>query len=200
MTETTTSRRKRRVSGHAVRLTAHNLIVAACEIYGLTRAEMMSKSREYRITHPRQWTMTAIVQMTGLSYPQVGRMMNGLDHTTVMHAVKATKRRDEQARVEEIIDHALARKGTQNVDAQSPPRREDPEALLSALNESRERNKGLERRLIALQKRLSSARKGLNGRAVRDPYAAARKSIELEELRAENEALRKALGSAGVAA
>lgn len=55
--------------------------------FDVTVDALVGKSRERPLCEYRQVTMTAIRHMCRLSYPAIGMMFDGRDHTTVMHAV-----------------------------------------------------------------------------------------------------------------
>lgn len=50
--------------------------------------ELMSRRRTDAIVTPRQITMALAKKLTLNSLPGIGRMFNGMDHTTVLHAVR----------------------------------------------------------------------------------------------------------------
>lgn len=54
---------------------------------------LRSNARAYRFSHPRQEICWAIRSRTDLSLPDIGRLIGGRDHTTVMHAIRAVERR-----------------------------------------------------------------------------------------------------------
>jgi chromosomal replication initiator protein len=61
--------------------------------FGLTREELLSKSRSTRVTWPRQVAMFLARERTGQSLPAIGAAFGGRDHTTVLHACKRTAAR-----------------------------------------------------------------------------------------------------------
>lgn len=72
--------------------------LVAAEV-GITVQEIMSKSRAVRVAHPRQLAMYLIRVFSDYSYPQIGRMFGGRDHTTAIWAVarvEARLRADEK--------------------------------------------------------------------------------------------------------
>lgn len=75
-----------------MRTLSQAIIEYICDKYGLTIAELRSSSRKWRISHPRQECMVLLVT-AGFSQPQIGRMLGGRDHTTVIHAVRAMNKR-----------------------------------------------------------------------------------------------------------
>ena len=83
--------------GGRVRLSAPptvDLIQAAvCELFGLSREELLSESRSARITWPRQVAMFLAREHTSQSLPAIGQAFGGRNHTTVLHACKRTAQR-----------------------------------------------------------------------------------------------------------
>lgn len=61
--------------------------------YGLSLGTMKSAQRSQAIAHPRQIAMFLASEMTPKSLPEIGRRFGGRDHTTVIHAIKAVRRR-----------------------------------------------------------------------------------------------------------
>jgi chromosomal replication initiator protein len=66
---------------------------ATCELFGLTRDELLSESRNQRITWPRQLAMYLAREYTAQSLPAIGHAFGGRNHTTVMHACKRAAQR-----------------------------------------------------------------------------------------------------------
>jgi len=63
---------------------------ATCELFGVSREELLSSTRTARIAWPRQLAMYLARELTGESLPAIGRHFGGRDHTTVMHACRRT--------------------------------------------------------------------------------------------------------------
>src|SRR6185437_13828594 len=61
---------------------------AACARFGLTRDELLSRSRAERIVWPRQAAMYLAKELTEHSLPAIAREFGGFDHTTVIHACR----------------------------------------------------------------------------------------------------------------
>lgn len=58
--------------------------------YGLTFADLCSARRTRAYARPRQLAMYAIKAMCGhMSYPAIGRLLGGRDHTTIMFGVRS---------------------------------------------------------------------------------------------------------------
>jgi chromosomal replication initiator protein len=68
--------------------TVEAIQAAACEHFGLTLAELLSRSRAERVLWPRQAAMYLCKELTTQSLPAIGRAFGGRDHTTVLHACK----------------------------------------------------------------------------------------------------------------
>ena len=56
--------------------------------FGIPRNSMEGAQRNRQIARPRQVAMFMAASLTQHSYPEIGRMFGGRDHTTVMHAVR----------------------------------------------------------------------------------------------------------------
>ena len=82
-----------------------------CAHFGLTHAELLSRSRAERLVWPRQAAMYLCKELTPHSLPTIARAFDGRDHTTVLHACKR------------VAAHI----------ATSPPAYSDIEALTAAL-------------------------------------------------------------------
>ncbi len=64
-----------------------------CELFDVSREELLSSTRTARIAWPRQLAMYLTRELTGESLPAIGRQFGGRDHTTVMHACRRTSAR-----------------------------------------------------------------------------------------------------------
>jgi len=58
--------------------------------YGLSRADILMKSRTIERVHARQMAMIILKDMTSITLLGIGRIFNK-DHTTVIHGIKAMK-------------------------------------------------------------------------------------------------------------
>ena len=65
--------------------------LVAAEV-GISLADMTSKSRAVRVSHPRQLAMYLIRVFSDYSYPKIGRVF-GRDHTTAIWAVARVEAR-----------------------------------------------------------------------------------------------------------
>jgi chromosomal replication initiation ATPase DnaA len=57
----------------------------ACKVFGFTPTEIRSKRRSRQVVFARQFICYWCARTTTLSLPQIGRMMGGRDHTTILH-------------------------------------------------------------------------------------------------------------------
>ena len=63
---------------------------------------MSAKKRNHNIAYPRQIAMYLCRELTDHSFPKIGEMFGGRDHTTVMHAhekIKSDLESDESLRI-----------------------------------------------------------------------------------------------------
>jgi chromosomal replication initiator protein len=86
-------------------LEPQQVIDTVASSYGLTVESLLSKDRSHDIALPRQIAMYLLREEANLSLPQIGNVLGGRDHTTVMYACeKITEQieRDDQMRREVI--------------------------------------------------------------------------------------------------
>ena len=60
--------------------------VAAC--FHIKIADLKSRRRSKTLVHPRQIAMYLCRELTDASFPEIGRLFGGKDHTTIMHACR----------------------------------------------------------------------------------------------------------------
>lgn len=68
------------------RVTVDMIKAAVAKHYGMSVAELMRKTREKAVSHPRQMAMFLSTKHTTLSLPNIARLFGGYDHTTVLYA------------------------------------------------------------------------------------------------------------------
>jgi chromosomal replication initiator protein len=51
-------------------------------------ADLKSRRRSKTLVHPRQIAMFLCRELTDASFPEIGRLFGGKDHTTIMHACR----------------------------------------------------------------------------------------------------------------
>ena len=71
------------------RITGASVLAEVAKRHGMTSSDLMSLTRKREVSWPRQEAMYEIfVRCPHLSYPAIGRMLGGMDHTTVLHGVR----------------------------------------------------------------------------------------------------------------
>jgi hypothetical protein len=84
-------------------VTIRDIARAASRVFLVSMVDLVSKRRSAKIVRPRQIIFYLAREMTTRSLPDIGHLMGGKDHTTVLHAHRklATWRRtDEQLDIE----------------------------------------------------------------------------------------------------
>ncbi len=74
-----------------------NLVMKAVEQeYNLPPDHLMTRSNSYKVSHPRMeavYLLHKLKDLTHLSWPALGRIFGGFDHSTMVNAVKKTVKR-----------------------------------------------------------------------------------------------------------
>jgi chromosomal replication initiator protein len=73
--------------------TLERIQAATCELFGITREDLLSDARSQRVVWPRQVAMYLAREHTSQSLPAIGQAFGGRNHTTVMHACKRAAER-----------------------------------------------------------------------------------------------------------
>jgi hypothetical protein len=68
---------------------------AVTSYFDLHPTAMTSSRRAHEISHPRQIAMFLASELTNKSLPAIGRLFGKRDHTTVLYAIRAVKKRIE---------------------------------------------------------------------------------------------------------
>jgi chromosomal replication initiator protein len=77
--------------GH--RIEPNDVVRKVAHHYGLSVKEIKSKTNSHQVVFPRKVAMYLLRQLTGLSYPDIGKLFNDKHHSTVMYAVKDIEER-----------------------------------------------------------------------------------------------------------
>ncbi|MBT4153114.1 MAG: chromosomal replication initiator protein DnaA [Candidatus Magasanikbacteria bacterium] len=72
--------------------TPRDIIATVCKFYDVTNENIVGKSREKKISFPRQVSMYLLRGELQLSFPAIGQELGGRDHTTAIHADSKIKR------------------------------------------------------------------------------------------------------------
>lgn len=73
--------------------TARNIAKAVAKLHGVTYLDMISQRRHKDVAWARQHAMWEMRHRTKLSTPQIGKILGGRDHTTVLHGIRAHEKR-----------------------------------------------------------------------------------------------------------
>jgi chromosomal replication initiator protein len=81
------------------------ILKAVASHYGLRVSDMKARSNAKPIAFPRQVAMYLCRKLTGLSYPEIGRLFNDKHHSTVMHSVEKIERLvEDDANFRKVVD------------------------------------------------------------------------------------------------
>lgn len=67
------------------------IIASVSKYYGISKDDLLGKSRKKELSTPRQITIFLIRENTNRSLPEIGRLMGGKDHTTIMYSEKKVR-------------------------------------------------------------------------------------------------------------
>jgi len=70
------------------RIHLDTILDAVCRLFNVAKSDLIGSRRTRTFTVPRQFAMYMVRQMTPLSFPEIGRLMGGKNHTTVIAACK----------------------------------------------------------------------------------------------------------------
>src|SRR4051812_35226111 len=89
-------------------VTSRQILAAVCKRFTVSDELIKSKHRTNDIVRARQISMYLMRRCTTLSQPNIGRLLGGKDHTTVLHAVNQIERlrrgdRDVGRCIDELI-------------------------------------------------------------------------------------------------
>ena len=71
-----------------IKVNPEDVITSVAKYYSLGKKQLLGESRQRPIARPRQILMYILKTQVGLPHQEVGRLIGGRDHTTVMHAVE----------------------------------------------------------------------------------------------------------------
>lgn len=92
------------------KLTSKQVIKAIAQHFDIEVTDLLGKKRIKELVYPRQLVMYLLREQLHQSYPQIGEVLGGKDHTTVMHGVnKITKELKENNQIE--ADLSAVRQG-----------------------------------------------------------------------------------------
>ena len=74
-------------------ITVENIQRTICDYYAIKPSDLRAKRRTHDVALPRQVAMYLCRKHTGISYPVIGSLFGGRDHSTVIHASKTIEKR-----------------------------------------------------------------------------------------------------------
>ncbi len=74
--------------GESRAITVDSIMQVVADHYNLTTLDLVSQKRSKDIAYPRQIAMYLCRTMTDTSYQEIGRLMGGRDHSTVLHGTE----------------------------------------------------------------------------------------------------------------
>jgi chromosomal replication initiator protein len=81
--------------GRRAHITPSQVVETVAKFYNISVPEMVSSARNRELVQPRQVAMYLIRQETDASLPEIGNLLGGRDHTTIIHGVDRVKDRLE---------------------------------------------------------------------------------------------------------
>jgi len=90
---------------HRTEVQPRQVIDTVANIYGLSKERMLGRERTRQVARPRQIAMYLLREEANLSLPQIGKVLGGRDHTTVMYGcdkIADLLERDDKLRREVI--------------------------------------------------------------------------------------------------
>lgn len=89
-----------------IRYRVADIIPAACEVFEVSRRLLLSEARSKHIVLARQAVIYLARELTDVSFPQIGRMLNR-DHSTVVYSYHVAKKRmQDDAEYARLVDKA----------------------------------------------------------------------------------------------
>lgn len=90
-------------------ITFEGIIKVVAEHYNIKEEELFNKKRTQNIAFPRQIAMFLCRELADLSYPRIGELFGGRDHTTVIHAYEKISNAKNsnlslQTEIQEMVD------------------------------------------------------------------------------------------------
>jgi chromosomal replication initiator protein len=93
-------------------LSVDTIVEAVSKFFNVPAADIVGRRRTRLVTLPRQLAMYLARRLTTLSFPDIGRMMGGKNHTTVMAACHRTQQMADSGETVTVTDGGLKRQMT----------------------------------------------------------------------------------------
>ncbi len=89
-------------------ITFDDIIQVTSDYFKIKKEEFFTKKRTQNIVYPRQISMYLCRELADLSYPRIGELFGGRDHTTVIHAYeKIVKKLKEDPNLEKTMAYLI---------------------------------------------------------------------------------------------
>lgn len=89
-------------------ITFEDIVQVTADYFKIKKEEFFTKKRTQNIAYPRQIGMYLCRELADLSYPRIGELFGGRDHTTVIHAYeKIAKKIKDDPTCEKIIIYLI---------------------------------------------------------------------------------------------
>lgn len=79
-------------NGNTKKTDAKKVITAVCSYYNIKISDLRGSRRKREVVRPRQILMWLLRESSGLTLKEVGTVLGGRDHTTIMHGVETVTR------------------------------------------------------------------------------------------------------------
>jgi len=124
------------------RLTCRFIFEHVAAFYRITMVDLLSSRRQARIVGPRHVAMYLARHMTTRSLPEVGRLLGGKDHTTVLHGVGRITERlpDEPALAADVTELTRRIAAGEPVLVQPPPEPKARRAVKARIKKPRRKS------------------------------------------------------------
>ncbi len=86
-------------TGETTAISSETILMLVAEAYGVSSMDILGESRQKELVLARQISMYLCRELLGYSYPTIGRIFGGKDHTTVIHSIKKIKLLQDNNRV-----------------------------------------------------------------------------------------------------
>lgn len=97
-------------TGKTTSISPQLIIMLVGECYGFSANDIIGENRQQQLVLARQIAMYLCRELLGYSYPVIGRLFSGKDHTTVLHSVKKIALLQDNDRVIHTIVNELIQK------------------------------------------------------------------------------------------
>lgn len=104
------------ILAHRSDVTPEQILAVVAKQYKLEKEQLIGRSRVRAVSRPRQLCMKLIREETNASLPQIGQLLGGRDHTTIMHGcdrISAEIETNEQLRREWLAIKQTLSNGTE---------------------------------------------------------------------------------------